>query len=70
MVVTGKLSTINLSQAAVQPFRIAVTPSGVLIVSCWDTHSVYAIDAFTGHCERIAGTGSKGELKDGPAQCS
>ncbi len=41
---------------------IAATLSGALIVSCWQTHSVYAIDPFTGHCERIAGSGSDGGL--------
>ncbi len=61
------LSTIKLSQQLLQPEGIAATPSGVLIVACRLTHSVYAIDPFTGHCERIAGTGKDGELKDGPA---
>ncbi len=28
---------------------------------------MYAIDPSTGYCKRIAGTGSKGEVKDGPA---
>jgi hypothetical protein len=61
------LSTIALSFGALTPFGIAATPSGALIVSCTKTHSVYAIDPYTGHCERVAGTGSSGEPKDGPA---
>ncbi len=61
------LSTIKLSLREVASDVIAATPSAALIVSCCQTHSVYAIDPYTGHCERIAGSGSEGQLKDGPA---
>ncbi len=56
-----------MSLEELDPTGIAATRSGVLIVGCSNTNSVYAIDPYTGHCERIAGTGSQGEMKDGPA---
>ncbi len=52
----GVLSTIPLSRADISPMGIAATPSGVLIVTCNQTHSVYAIDPFTGHCNRFRGS--------------
>ncbi len=67
LLLTEALSTIKLSLENVEPVGIAATPSGALIATCDKTHSVYAIDPYTGHCERIAGTGSVGELKDGSA---
>ncbi len=41
--------------AALNPKGIALTPSGTLLVTCKDTHSVYAIDPLTGHTELVAG---------------
>ena len=63
---TGELSTVKLSRA-IRPFGIASTPSGVLLVTCQNTHSLYAVWPATGQCERIAGTGQKGGVKDGAA---
>ncbi len=50
---TDHLSTIELSLEEVRPTGIAATPSGVLIVTCQFTHSVYAIDPSTGHCKLV-----------------
>jgi hypothetical protein len=66
--ITDELSTVRSSIRLLGLNGIAATPSGVLIVCCGDTHSVYAIDPSTGYCEWIAGMGcAAGEMKAGPA---
>ncbi len=61
-----ELSSIQLPKE-LSLCSVAVTPSGVLIVSCGRTASLYAVRPSTGHCQRVAGDGGGGTLKDSPA---
>jgi hypothetical protein len=63
---SGEVTCVPTSQPqTIDPMGIAMTSSGVLLISCWETHSLYAVHPATGECERIAGTQAKGD-SDGP----
>ncbi len=59
-----ELSRIQLSRS-LNPMGVACTPSGVLIVTCHATNSVYAVDPTSGRCQLIAGS-TNGPVRDGP----
>jgi hypothetical protein len=62
VVCPDELSKIQLS-ANLQPMGIAITPLGALLLTCWLTGSLYAVQPLTGECERVAGTGTKLEVE-------
>jgi hypothetical protein len=56
----AELSTVPLSNTAVQPQGLDITPSGVLIVTCSATHGLYAVEPETGEALLLAGDGTRG----------
>ncbi len=62
---TGAVTTLKTS-IKINPCAIDCSPTGYLVVSCIDTHSLYSIDPKTGETVRVAGTGEKG-FADGVA---
>ncbi len=59
---SDELSTIPKSPAITAPSGICQTPSGVLLVSCTDTHVVYAVHPLTGSTVRLVGDGLPANL--------
>ncbi len=65
VVTTLKLHASTATGTAINPSSLAHTPSGHMILSCDDTHSLYLVDP-SGAVLTIAGTGKRGFM-DGTA---
>ncbi len=65
VVTTLKLSRLTASGTGIDPWSLAHTPSGHMIIGCADTHSLYLVDP-SGAVLTVAGTAKSGFM-DGTA---